>query len=133
MSDLKLVTINSFDNPAAASILAGRLEARGIDAFITEEHIVGMDPLWTPMVGGVKVKVREIDAERAGELAYEGRESGRVQQDKESPSCPRCGSTLIYRERFSTRLAFISILLIGFPLLFRSKKWKCSKCCRRFA
>ena len=26
MSELKLVTINSFDNPAAASILAGRLE-----------------------------------------------------------------------------------------------------------
>lgn len=61
----RLVTIATFDQVAQAYIAKNALEAAGIQASITDEETVGM--LWTisTAVGGVKVIVREEDAERA--------------------------------------------------------------------
>jgi tetratricopeptide (TPR) repeat protein len=61
----ELVTIAAFSFPAQAHVVKGRLEAEGIRAFVVDEELVTANWLYSGAVGGVKVKVREGDVERA--------------------------------------------------------------------
>lgn len=126
-----LVTVATFDNPVAAEVCAGQLEAAGIDAAVNDAETLAIDPLLTPAIGGIKVQVRAPDEKSALEVLREKTATDSADSPSSRP-CPYCGSSETYRERVSGRAAFLSILLLGFPLLFRSNKWKCMKCCRRF-
>ena len=125
----KLVVLAAFDNPMRAEILASRLEAEGIPAFLADAEMMSVNPLWSPALGGVKVQVREDDAERALEIM---RETAPPAPGESAPACPHCGSGRTFREGYSWGWAVLAILLLGIPLLFESEKWKCSDCCRRF-
>ncbi|QDU18588.1 hypothetical protein [Urbifossiella limnaea] len=61
----KLVTIATFDQVVMAQMAADALRAGGIDAVVTDAEVVSMDWLLGQAVGGIKVQVREDDAERA--------------------------------------------------------------------
>lgn len=63
-----LVDIASFMNPVLAQIVRGRLEASGIDCWLANDTIFGIHPGHAWVDGGVKLRVRECDAERAIEL-----------------------------------------------------------------
>jgi hypothetical protein len=126
------VTVDSFDNPATAAILASRLDAEGIDASLSDAETISMDPLWTPAIGGVKVQVRSSDFERAREIARRPPEPQEEDPGEAGHPCPACGSRRTCKEPFSTRAAFLSILLLGFPLLFRKGGRKCLSCRHRW-
>ncbi len=128
----KLVTVASFDNPMRAEILASRLEAEGIPTFLGDAEMMSINPLWSPALGGVKVQIREDDAERALEIMREAVPPGREGSGEPGPVCPHCGCDQTFREKYSWRWAALAILLLGIPLLFESVKWKCSRCCRTF-
>ena len=49
-------------------------------------------------------------------------------QEGEQPHCPRCDSTEVYYEKFSRPMIFLSILLLGIPLPFLSRRWTCRNC-----
>src|SRR5436190_18581355 len=70
----KLVTIATFDQVVMAQMAADALRAGGIDAVVTDAEVVSMDWLLGQAVGGIKVQVREDDAERA--VAELGRKFG---------------------------------------------------------
>jgi hypothetical protein len=57
----KLVTLATFDHPLSAHVLKTKLENEGIEAFLTNENFLGVNPLASEAVGGVKVQVRESD------------------------------------------------------------------------
>jgi hypothetical protein len=123
-----LVTVGMFSNPALASLLASELETEGIQTFVEDSEAISMDPLLAPALGGVKVRVRSSDAEKGLEIARQS--AGKPLNDPtelEIP-CPACKSPLTHQERFSTRMAFLFILLLGFPLLFRKGGRKCMTC-----
>ena len=61
----RLVTIATFEIAPRAHVARAALEDAGIQVFVADEEIVGMDWMLSNAVGGVKVKVREADAERA--------------------------------------------------------------------
>lgn len=61
----RLVTIATFDAPTQAQIARGALEDAGIDAVLTDENTVTLFWSLSNAVGGIKVQVREADAERA--------------------------------------------------------------------
>ena len=61
----KLTIIASFSHPFEAHLAKGKLESEGIEAYIADENIVGINWLYSNLVGGVKLKVREDDRERA--------------------------------------------------------------------
>jgi tetratricopeptide (TPR) repeat protein len=42
--------------------------------------------------------------------------------------CPECGSQDVRYEPYSMRLAFLTLLLIKFPVPFRRGKWRCQRC-----
>ncbi len=65
-----LITIATFDTLPDAHIALGRLRAAGIDAYLADENLVQTDWLYSIAVGGIKLRVREDDAELAiAELA----------------------------------------------------------------
>jgi hypothetical protein len=70
MSDA-LTLIATFSHPFEAHLAKGKLESEGIEAFIADENIVGINWLYSNLVGGVKLKVREEDKERALKILQE--------------------------------------------------------------
>lgn len=137
-----LVTIAAFSHPLEAHIVRGRLETEGIESFITDENMV-TNWLFSTALGGVRIQVREDDAERARgiladgpeEIEWEADEDEEVEVEvevddgeEEPERCPRCASTRIHYEKFAKRPLFLSWLLLGFPLPFLKGEWVCQNC-----
>lgn len=61
----RLVTIATFDLAAQARLAQNALQEAGIQAAVNDETLVAMEWVLSNAVGGIKVQVREEDAERA--------------------------------------------------------------------
>jgi predicted Zn-ribbon and HTH transcriptional regulator len=117
-----------------AHLVRSRLEAAGLQAFLTDEHIVSVQWLYSSAVGGVKVVVPEADLEEAREILAPppARHSARfVTDDLQAPRCPRCGSLEI-EKHFSRRVTFASSIFLGFPLPLLSRRTLCKTCGARW-
>jgi len=126
-----LVTIARFSHPTKAHIARAKLEAKGIWAFVADEHLIAANWLYSNAVGGVKLQVSERNAERALEILgiYLDRdESGKDEVKDEQVECPQCGSTNVRYERYALRPVFTSWLILPAPLPFLKRKWKCRDC-----
>lgn len=126
-----LVTVARFNYPLEAHLNRAKLEYEGIDSIVVDEHMVNVNWLYNIAVGGVKLQVRESDAERA--LAILGEIPEHVPEDpsaeiSDDERCPQCHSTDIHYETFHMRPLFILWLLVSFTLPFLKRKWKCSHC-----
>ena len=129
----KLITIATFSHAVDAHLAKTRLESAGIECFIVDEYTVTMNWLYSNAIGGVKLQVKKSDYKKAIEILQQkpvkiDSAQDKVGKEEMGPHCPKCNSPDIYYERFSRRLVFISWLLLGFPLPFLKRKWKCSKC-----
>ena len=56
-----LVTVMVYDNPVQANFSRALLESQGIAAYLFDEHTVGVNPLISLAIGGIKLKVNESD------------------------------------------------------------------------
>ncbi len=63
-----LVVLASFPTPLEAHLLRTALEAEGIPCLLANEQIIGANPLWANLMGGVQVQVRREDFARAQEI-----------------------------------------------------------------
>jgi hypothetical protein len=74
----RLTTVATFDLAAKAEVAKNVLDEAGIPAVLADAEIVAMDWLIANAVGGIKVQVREEDAERAAAVLDErlGAEAG---------------------------------------------------------
>lgn len=148
----ELITVANFSHPTEADPVIAWLESEGIECFLTNEHTVTMNWLWSNAIGGVGVRVKAVDAERANEILQVAlnpdrsirvvlnpdtigdrstpadSEADQGSDDSSEIRCPQCGSENVYYEKFSRRLAFASWALLGVPLPFFKKKWKCREC-----
>ena len=61
----RIVTIRTFSNSTEARIVKAKLDAYGIPCMLTDENIVGINPVFDHSLSGVKLKVFEKDRERA--------------------------------------------------------------------
>ena len=111
-----------------------------------------MNWLYSNAIGGVGVRVKAADVERANEIlqvalnpdhnigvalnpdTIEGEptstdsEADRGSDNDSEICCPKCGSENVYYEKFSRRLVFASWALLSVPLPFFKRKWKCQAC-----
>jgi len=128
----RLVTIATYSQAIEADLSRTRLESEGIDCFLADEHTVTVNWLYSNAVGGVKLKVRESDGQRAIEILRRQPVTADDPDDQvaehDEIRCPRCDSTDVNYERFSRRLTFASWLLLSFPFPFFKRKWECRKC-----
>jgi len=89
-------------------------------------------------VGGVRVQVKDTDAEKAREILRSAEESKRkasrpeeADDDLGGVRCPECSSKRVRRERFFRGLAFLSILFFWFPIPWPRRRFVCLDCgCR---
>lgn len=122
---LLVVTVASFNKPEDAHLLRLRLEAAGISAYVHDENMVQIDWLMANAIGGVRVQIAKEDVPAAREFLAE---DSSVANTKPTFICPNCGSWHVARERFSRRTAFLTLLLLGFPLLWLRSSLRCEEC-----
>ncbi len=139
--DENLITVANFSHPTEADPVVAWLESEGIECFLTNEHTVTMNWLYSNAIGGVGVQVKVADVERANEILQAvlnpdttgdkpALAESEIDQggDDSKIRCPQCGSEDVYYEKFSRRLVFASWVLLSVPLPFLRKKWKCQEC-----
>ena len=138
----ELITVAKYSHPTEADPVVACLESEGIECFLTNEHTVTMNWLWSNAIGGVGVRVKAADVERASEILQvvlnpdltgdestpADSETDQENDDNSEISCPQCGSENVYYEKFSRRLVFASWALLSVPLPFFKRKWKCREC-----
>jgi hypothetical protein len=129
-------TIRQYRDQAAAMMARSVLESAGIACLLRDENTVGMDWLWSNLMGGIRLQVAEEDVEAAEALlsqpipesiAVEG------EADFDQPHCPRCGALDISVVNVNTKVGAASMLILGFPVQspIARDTWLCDKCgCR---
>ncbi len=121
--------IASYDNFLLANMTMGLLTENEIKCQLKDEHIVTMDPLLNPAVGGIKLLVEEKDYDRALSIMKEAE----YNYIKDIP-CPNCKSlSLSVEEKINNPADFWGRLknqvLFGQPSTY-SKKYRCTNCKR---
>ena len=135
----KLVTIRHFsygsDPVSEAELARIKLEENGIRCFLAGKNFVSMYWLLSGADRGVKLQVRESDAEKAlgilendKRIDFDETEDRDMKPEPINPHCPKCGSNSVEYEGFSTKMFYIGILFFRFPLPFLRKKYKCMNC-----
>ena len=128
----------------AANLARTRLEAPGIPCFLSNENLVALMPLYSPITGGVRLHVRQRDAAAALEvlrdvpvpLATGPDEASFAANapDPVAPRCPRCGSSDVAfgpatRNTYGWWSGLLSVLL-RFPV--RGRRFHCFHCGHEF-
>lgn len=139
-----VVFLESYYEPMAANLARTRLEAAGIPCFLSNENLVSMLPLYSPITGGVRLHVRQADAEAALAILSEvpvplatGPDIASFDAgapDPVAPRCPRCGSSDVAygpatRNTYGWWSGLLSVLLRA-PL--RGSRYHCFHCGNEF-
>ncbi|WP_417196970.1 DUF2007 domain-containing protein [Bizionia sp.] len=128
-------TITVFQYTTEAEIIKGRLEAEGIEVFLTDYTTIDTNPIVSNAIGGVKLKVyTEQEAEAIAIL--KSISSYSLDDDGHAIHCPNCQETKI--ELFSTikDLKSFMAFLVGFvfgTLPFHTRyNYRCEHCKTEF-
>lgn len=65
---MKFVAVKEFDDYISAHIIMGRLSDEDIVCHLENEYSSSLRPFRSPIFGGIKLMVPEVQAERAVEL-----------------------------------------------------------------
>lgn len=132
-----LITFKTFDNSIDAHILKIKLESEGITCFLFDEHMVSVNPLYSQLIGGIKLKINEADLTHAKNVVLELEQTPYTTEDEQVIACPKCQSVRIESGHRSMRSvgavisAIVSFLLVIFPL-YRKSVYKCLDCGSEF-
>lgn len=130
---MALITFKTFDNAIDAHILRLKLESEGISCFIFDEHVVSVNPLYSNLVGGVKIKINEEDLIHAKNVVYEIEHTPLTTENGAEIKCPKCNSIKVESGYYSMNSAgailsaIISFLLFVFPI-YRKRVYRCIDC-----
>jgi len=139
-----VVFLESYYEPMAANLARTRLEAAGIPCFLSNENLVSLMPLYSPITGGVRLHVRRGDAEAALAVLRDvpvppatGPDVASFAADAPdpvAPRCPRCGSSDVAygpatRNTYGLWSSLLSVLL-RFPV--RGNRFHCFHCGHEF-
>lgn len=130
------VTVAKFTYSSEAQIFKGKLESEGIPVFMADNLTIDIDPLVSNALGGVRLKVRSQDAEKAKEILGSVREFSVDEEGKEI-HCPNCNSTKVHY--FSNVNSFKSLIAFLFGFLFSTLpfyakySYTCEDCKTKFS
>ena len=126
----KLVTIRQFRDLPEALLAKGCLESAGIECFLRDDNMVRLDWFISNFIGGIKLCVRQEDAQNALQLLDEPILEGLYVQGVglyEQPRCPKCGSLDINFRELDRPVAYLSAFL-RVPIPLQRKAWRCHDC-----
>ncbi len=129
-SAAKLVTVDQFRDLPEALLAKATLESAGIDCFLSNANMVRLDWWYSNVVGGIRLNVREEDAEAATQLltapipeTFEVAGVGEYRQ----PQCPNCQSVDVSFHGLNRPISYAT-MAIGVPIPVSSKDWECHSC-----
>lgn len=142
----KLVTLAAFNMPHQAHLAKSLLEAAGIPAFIRDEHLISINPLYSPALGGVKVQVPDVHLKEAREILdstptveltdEEALSAIPIEEPGPEPpgimECPHCGSRGFVEELSHPVERLLNGLLLGLPWLWLGRPLMCRACRHTF-
>jgi XTP/dITP diphosphohydrolase len=127
-----LVTLWRFRDLSEALLVKGKLEASGIECFLADENMVRMNWLYSNVVGGVSLQVRQERAEEALELLQEPIpetiRSGEPGVAYMQPRCPKCNSLDVGSDGINKFVTYGTWLAFGVPIRVSSHLWHCGSC-----
>lgn len=88
-----LVPVRWYDDPMEAHLARCLLENEGIEAFVHDEHIIGLNRALSYALGQVKLKVHETDRTRALEVLDITEHRPYLDEDGHPFTCTACGSS----------------------------------------
>ncbi|WP_226467257.1 putative signal transducing protein [Luteimonas panaciterrae] len=112
-------TIAHYTDPIEAHLARGLLLSEGIEAHLDDEHLAYANWEWRLATGGVKLRVLHIHAERA-RAVLRAMEAGDYALDEDGDARDP-GLQSPYRESWSSRLAWLALMLYGIPLPWRRR------------
>jgi hypothetical protein len=131
----KLITIANFIEPFQADLARVKLESEGIRCFLAGENFAATYWLLSGADRGIKLQVRQSEAERALEIlsseegpGFREAAAGSVPSEPADVRCPKCSSENTEYEKFSRKAFFLGILFLRFPLALPKRKNKCRDC-----
>ncbi len=134
---MSLITLRTYSNPSDANLMKATLEMQGITCFLFDENLVTINPLYSQMVGGIKLKIDESDKERALEILKEIDEEAYTDDNENIIHCPRCESENISGGQIKTS-GFLAVLRSLISLSFATYPihgktvYRCNDCGKEF-
>lgn len=103
------------------------LQHSNINCHLKDEHVITIDPLLSPAIGGMKLMVHHAHVERAWDLMDEAE-----QQYLQSISCPVCKAhaltTISVTKKHRCKLAALAYMLLNGQSVEVKKVYKCTAC-----
>lgn len=125
-----LVTIRQFRDLPEALLAKGSLESAGIECFLADENLVRLDWFISNLIGGIKLKVRDADAQNARKILDEPILEGLYVQGVglyEQPRCPKCQSLDVNFQELDRPIAYMTAFL-RVPMPVQRPAWRCHSC-----
>ncbi len=128
---MDFVVVWSYDNYVPAHLALGRLEEEGIHAWLKDENMVTVTPMFANAMGGIKLLVKEDEAEKAWKIL-----NGLEQSFQSTQSCPFCKSHNIQyvsspRKPLNWVMAIFTSWFTSFALSVE-KVYHCFNCGKEF-
>ncbi len=128
------VSIRQLRDLHEALLAKGVLDSAEIECFMVDDNMVRMGWFYSNLVGGIKLCVKQEDAEAALDLLEQSiPEEFEVEGigPYEQPRCPKCQSLDIAFEELNQPVAWISAYLLA-PIPLHRKTWVCHSCGQRW-
>ena len=129
-----VVSIRQFRDLHEALLAKGALDSAEIESFLVDDNMIRMDWFYSNLVGGIKLCVKQEDAEAALDLLEQSiPEEFEVDGvgPYEQPRCPKCQSLDIVFEDLNQPVAWVSAYVLA-PIALHRKRWVCHSCGHRW-
>ena len=129
-----VVSIRQFRDLHEALLAKGALDSAEIESFLVDDNMIRMDWFYSNLVGGIKLCVKQEDAEAALDLLEQSiPEEFEVEGvgPYEQPRCPKCQSLDIAFEDLNQPVAWVSAYVLA-PIALHRKRWVCHSCGHRW-
>lgn len=124
---MKLVTIATYTFPHEMAVSRSRLEASGIECFVQDELTAQVNNFYSNAIGGVKLQVKEEDAEAAVQLLKKMDEPNLVTSNSKI-QCKQCGSGNLEGKGLTGQISMVLWETLGRPVAVFSSKYHCHNC-----
>lgn len=123
--------VKTFYNTQLAHLDLAKLRDEGIDAFLQDDNVATINPLYAHAIGGIKLMVQNEDYNTAIEALnmndFEYLHNEYPEEISAQRKCMECGSINVY-QKSSWLIALIYMLLFFIPVVIKKKKFICLDC-----